>query len=252
MIFTCRASWEGGHFPGSEDERLRLLQQARRTRRRVCGRRMASRALPIGSMANGDGQGVVVSAHDFDGVPGDLERAYAAMRATGAEVVKLAVMAARLTDCLPLLALRETRRSADGPAGDGRGRTRRRVCSPRASGRAWTYAGDARRARAGAGRAAPHGFGFDRVNAARRSTASSGGPSCTRCRRRCTTPRSRRRGIDAVYLPLAAADFDDFLRLRRCARCSGRECHRAVQARRVRSASDESTTTGDAWVRSTR
>ena len=31
---------------------------------------------------------------------------------------------------------------------------------------------------------------------------------CIRCHRRCTTPRSRPPGIDAVYVPLAAADFE--------------------------------------------
>ena len=48
---------------------------------------------------------MVLSNHDFDGVPGDLASRAAAMRATGAEVVKLAVKTSRLGDCLPLLEL---------------------------------------------------------------------------------------------------------------------------------------------------
>ena len=45
---------------------------------------------------------------------------------------------------------------------------------------------------------------------------------------------SRGVGIDAVYLPLAAADFDDFLQLCRRAGDRGRERHGALQAGRVR------------------
>ena len=47
----------------------------------------------------------MLSSHDFTGVPVYLEARAAAMKATGAEVIKLAVMVKRLSDCLPLLAL---------------------------------------------------------------------------------------------------------------------------------------------------
>ncbi len=43
--------------------------------------------------------------HDFDGVPGDLDARVAAMSRTGAGTVKVAVMAHRLADCLPLIGL---------------------------------------------------------------------------------------------------------------------------------------------------
>ena len=47
----------------------------------------------------------MLSSHDFTGVPDDLTGRAQAMRATGAEVVKIAVQTSRLTDCLPLLDL---------------------------------------------------------------------------------------------------------------------------------------------------
>ena len=48
-------------------------------------------------------------------------------------------------------------------------------------------------------------------DATRRLRARRIARSRIRCRRRCTTRRSARRAIDAVYLPLAAADADDFV-----------------------------------------
>ena len=43
--------------------------------------------------------------------------------------------------------------------------------------------------------------------------AWSAGRSAIRCRRPCTTPPSRRTGVDGVYIPCEASDFDDFLAL---------------------------------------
>lgn len=48
---------------------------------------------------------VIVSHHDFDGVPEDLERIYERLAATRAHVVKIAVQANDITDCLPVFAL---------------------------------------------------------------------------------------------------------------------------------------------------
>ncbi len=47
----------------------------------------------------------MLSLHDFDGVPADLAERVRAMQATGAEIVKVAVRANRLSDCVPLLDL---------------------------------------------------------------------------------------------------------------------------------------------------
>ena len=54
---------------------------------------------------------------------------------------------------------------------------------------------------------------FDSGGSARapRSTAWSASRSRIRCHRPCTTRRFAPRDLDAVYLPLAAADFDDFV-----------------------------------------
>ncbi|HIN11631.1 MAG TPA: type I 3-dehydroquinate dehydratase, partial [Acidobacteria bacterium] len=89
VLVTCRPVWEGGQFTGSEDERHAILR----------------RALELGAdwvdlewrggfealIAERRGRNIVLSMHDFEGTPGDLEDRYRFMRGTGAEVVKLAV-----------------------------------------------------------------------------------------------------------------------------------------------------------------
>jgi 3-dehydroquinate dehydratase/shikimate dehydrogenase len=52
-----------------------------------------------------DWQRVICSHHDFDGVPGNLEEIYESMTQTPARVLKLAVRAGDVTDCLPLFQL---------------------------------------------------------------------------------------------------------------------------------------------------
>ncbi|MCA1577028.1 MAG: shikimate dehydrogenase [Acidobacteria bacterium] len=51
------------------------------------------------------GPSVIVSHHDFSGVPQDLEQLYERMAATPARVVKIAVHANDITDCIPIFQL---------------------------------------------------------------------------------------------------------------------------------------------------
>ncbi|HSK63346.1 MAG TPA: type I 3-dehydroquinate dehydratase, partial [Pyrinomonadaceae bacterium] len=48
---------------------------------------------------------VIVSHHDFDGVPEDLEQIYERLAATPAHIVKIAVRANEITDCIPVFHL---------------------------------------------------------------------------------------------------------------------------------------------------
>jgi 3-dehydroquinate dehydratase type I len=100
VIVTCRPRWEGGTFTGSEDERRAILELALK-----CGAERVDVEFRAGfaDLIRGNRARVVVSSHDFTGVPQDLAERARAMRATGAEVIKVAVTAARLTDTLPLL-----------------------------------------------------------------------------------------------------------------------------------------------------
>ncbi|HVB37649.1 MAG TPA: type I 3-dehydroquinate dehydratase, partial [Vicinamibacterales bacterium] len=102
VLVTCRPRWEGGGFDGGEEERGRLLAAAL-----AAGAEFVDVEWTAGFrnalIAATAGRRIVVSQHDFDGVPGDLLDRVRAMKATGAQVVKMAVRAGRLADCLPLL-----------------------------------------------------------------------------------------------------------------------------------------------------
>ena len=107
-IVTCRPSWEGGRFDGEDEERRDLLGEALKRGAEYVD--VEWRAL-----AAGGGRGVldalldqyrdriVVSAHDFDGMPVDLPQRTRSMRATGAAIIKVAAATPRLCDTLPLL-----------------------------------------------------------------------------------------------------------------------------------------------------
>src|SRR5579864_499957 len=76
VIVTCRPTWEGGAFTGSEDERKKLLTEAF-----VLGAEYVDvewRAHFDDLVARAAGRRIVLSAHDFDMVPIDLvSRLYA-------------------------------------------------------------------------------------------------------------------------------------------------------------------------------
>ena len=143
-IVTCRPSWEGGWFTGSEDERRNILETAAH-----CGAEFidVEAAAPLASdlIRMRSGRGVVVSRHVFGAPPSDIRSAYDALRATGAEVIKLAYEVTSLADVLPLFDLAD-RSVEDGPGhvliAMGPAGTSSRVLAARLRNR-WTYAGEA-------------------------------------------------------------------------------------------------------------
>ena len=56
---------------------------------------------------------VILSHHDFSGMPTDLDQIYKRLTATHAKVVKIAVQANDIVDCLPIFALIDRARSED-------------------------------------------------------------------------------------------------------------------------------------------
>lgn len=99
VIVTCRARWEGGRFEGDEDTRLRLLAEAIRLGAEYVDVEWKAdrRSLPASPNTT-----LVLSHHDFSGMPGDLPGLVRAMAAERAGIVKVAVMPARLADCVLL------------------------------------------------------------------------------------------------------------------------------------------------------
>ena len=79
VIVTCRASWEGGQFKGSEGERRQILESAINAGAEFVDVEAAAAFAPD-IMRLRRGRGVVLSAHYFGAVPQDLAQRAAAMR----------------------------------------------------------------------------------------------------------------------------------------------------------------------------
>jgi 3-dehydroquinate dehydratase/shikimate dehydrogenase len=99
VVVTCRAAWEGGRFDGTEEERLRILGEAIRQGAEYVDVEWKAdrRSLPPARRT-----AVVLSHHDYTGVPRDLAARVRAMRRESASLVKIAVTARRLADCVTL------------------------------------------------------------------------------------------------------------------------------------------------------
>lgn len=208
VIVTCRPAWEGGAFRGSEQERRLLLE----------------RALQLGAdyvdvewqagfhdLVRRDSTRVVLSMHDFAGVPSDLADRYRAMRGTGAAVVKVAVTATRLMDMLPLMNLD----SASGGArrvtvAMGAAGVASRILAAR-FGSCWTYAGeDAAPGQIDLDRMLGE-YRFHRLSAACEVYGVVGRPIGHSLSPAMHNAGFEALGRDAVYVPLEAADADDFI-----------------------------------------
>lgn len=211
VVVTCRPRWEGGAFDGPEEVRASLLSQALEHGAEFVDVEYASACRD--ALLQRARERVIVSHHDFEGVPRDLGVRLSAMRATGAAVVKLAVTARRLCDQLPLFELAEQEGAspqrhvcvAMGEAG-----IPSRVLAARL-GNAWTYAGEA---------VAPGQLSLTRMAgefAAGRRLASPrvfgvvGRPVSHSLSPTMHNAAMAHEGVDGCYLPLAAADFTDFL-----------------------------------------
>jgi len=199
VIVTCRPAWEGGQFKGSEDERKQILRDA------------LARGAEYVDVEWKAGFTDLLSSHDFTGVPADLTGRAQAMRATGAEVVKIAVKTSRLSDCLPLLDLgAQIARQGTVLIGMGECGLATRVLA-RKFGSLWTYAGDQRQV----GQVSPlelaEMYRFRALTDATDVYGLVGSPvshSVSPAMHNAAFAATR---LDAVYLPFPATDADDFM-----------------------------------------
>ena len=207
VIVTCRPKSEGGHFSGSEEERRRILAEAITLGAEFVDLEWNGSCADL--IAQTGGRRIVLSHHDFEGTPADVHDKAQAMLASGAEVVKLAVTAHRLADCLTLRAIGQQTRVPMVLIGMGEAGIATRVLASW-FGSCWTYAGD---------NVAPgqidvqrllQEFRFRRLGSHTAVYGVVGRPVTHSVSPAMHNAAFRAANLDAVYLPLAAADFADF------------------------------------------
>jgi 3-dehydroquinate dehydratase/shikimate dehydrogenase len=108
VIVTCRAVREGGHWPGSEARRLDVLRQAVA----LGADYVDVEADALDQIPERGASRLIVSAHDFAGMPTDIPGRWRALAETGADVVKLVGVARDARDVVPML---EVLAAADRP-----------------------------------------------------------------------------------------------------------------------------------------
>ena len=226
VLVTCRPSWEGGHFEGSEEERERLLSDAQAAGAEFVD--VEARAEFVSAITRRRrGRGIVLSLHALGEPPSDLLERARAMRATGAEIVKIAIDAQRLGDLLPLMDLASDPGFVDPDGMNGHvllamGQTGvpTRVLAARLGNR-WTYAGDGIAPGQMPAARLLGEFGFRRIKPDAALYGVVGNPIAHSLSPVMHNAGFNALGLNAVYVPLQARDVDDFVRFARETRMAG-------------------------------
>ena len=203
-IVTCRPLREGGMFNGSEEERLRILTRAQALGAEFIDIEWDIDAGPF--LAARGGRGVIVSRHDFEGVPDDLPDLLGRLRASGAEVAKVAVMVERASDLQRLL---ENARPDEGSIliGMGRAGLATRVLAGRLGSR-WTYAGNGIAPGQVSAARLLQEFRFRRIRADAAVYALLGRPVVNSLSPAMHNAGFAALGLNAVYVPIESRDLD--------------------------------------------
>jgi 3-dehydroquinate dehydratase / shikimate dehydrogenase len=101
VILTFRPSEQGGHRHLSREERLRFWNNVAPRGNNIWWDVEGDLAHEISP----DWSRVIISHHDFNGVPNDLDEIYKRLAATPAQVVKIAVQANDIVDCIAVFKL---------------------------------------------------------------------------------------------------------------------------------------------------
>ena len=217
VIVTLRPTWQGGRYDGDEATRVALLEQAWTLGADYVDVEFGAAE---GLMARSRGARIVRSFHDFEGVPADAADRLRALLASGAEVVKLAAMTHRLADVVALADLAHMANGRGVIIGMGPSGAASRILAAHI-GSPWTYAGDG---------VAPgqltlarmrDEFHVPAITAATAVYGLVGRPVEHSLSPAMHNAAFRAAGIDAVYVPLAAADFADFEQFARAFKVQG-------------------------------
>jgi 3-dehydroquinate dehydratase/shikimate dehydrogenase len=212
VVVTCRPHWEGGRFTGSEEDRKAILRRALELGAEFVDIEWKTlhggHPVSFNDLLAAHASRVVLSSHDFDGVPADLTGRVRDMRASGAAVIKVAVTAERLVDTLPLRAI-----GREGNAvviGMGAAGVPSRLLATRFGSR-WTYSGNGvAPGQIPAARMIDE-FRFRTIGPATRLFGVVSANAMHSLSPVLHNAAFAAAGLDAVYVPLQAADFGDFL-----------------------------------------
>jgi 3-dehydroquinate dehydratase/shikimate dehydrogenase len=220
VIVTCRPAWEGGGFKGSEDERKQILADALSLGAEYVDIEWRARFDDL--IAQAGGRRIVLSAHDFLGVPIDLTARVHAMRATGAEVIKVAATLSSLSDCIPLLDLgaQSGRQSGLALIGMGPYGLTTRVLAGR-FGSIWTYAGALKEIGQLTAQTLLKDYHFRSLTDTTEIYGVAGGSVLHSVSPAMHNAAFRAARVDAVYLPLPATSATDFTTFGRAIGISG-------------------------------
>ena len=210
VIVTCRPTWEGGRFAGAEEQRHRILGEALSLGAEYVD--IEHRAGFDALVTQDGGRRTILSYHDFQGVPADLPGLAHAMQSTGAAVVKIAVKAASLADCVALLDVKarlEGRvRSVLIAMGECGFATR--VLAGR-FGSLWTYAGAEQHVGQISASALLQEYRFRAIDDATDVYGLVGLPVSHSVSPAMHNGAFAAMGMNAVYLPLPAVSADDVM-----------------------------------------
>jgi 3-dehydroquinate dehydratase / shikimate dehydrogenase len=210
VVVTCRPTWEGGQFAGSEEERRRVLIDALQLGAEYVDIEWRARFDDV--IAGVAGRRIVLSMHDFNGVPADLPAQVQSMRATGADIVKVAVTMKKLSDCVPLLDLgaQTSRQGGFIVIGMGPYGAPTRILASR-FGSAWTYAGALREVGQLDARMLAKSYHFHSVTDVTDIYGVVGGSVAHSVSPSMHNAAFHAMGMDAVYVPLPAVNAEDFV-----------------------------------------
>jgi len=102
IVLTCRSVSEGGSWPDDDPRRRLTLLEAVKRRFDYVDVELRSGFFDV--MVEKVGEGLIVSHHDIEGMPDDLDRLYGEMTEVGADIAKIVVTPRSIADVGRLLA----------------------------------------------------------------------------------------------------------------------------------------------------
>lgn len=213
-IVTCRAKTEGGSFAGTDSERLSLLERAAAMGFDYVDVELAALERPF---SKGDAK-LILSHHDFTGLPRDGARLMDEALALDADVVKLAARVSSLDEAWSLAAMGDAVKKAGkafAPVAMGPAGVAARILAARFDA-AFTYAAARGGVRTGPGQVLLDDmlglYRFHTIDADTEVYGILGAHALASRSPAMHNPFFAGGGRNAVYVPFEASDLEAFLR----------------------------------------